>query len=88
MNAALQQTIKHWGYVTPYAHVPRNEAEYERLLIFVEELMDWSRQKKDDRVTSLLQLAIWCITFGFLLSYSTPLKRSSTNVRKRAEEIF
>ena len=53
---AIQQTIKHWGHVVPYAHVPRNEAEYEKLLIFVDELMDWTRQHKDDRATSLLSL--------------------------------
>ena len=53
---ALQQTIKHWGHVVPYAHVPRNEAEYEKLLIFVDELMDWTRHHKDDRATSLLSL--------------------------------
>lgn len=53
---AIQQTIKHWGHVVPYAHVPRNEAEYEKLLIFVDELMDWTRHHKDDRATSLLSL--------------------------------
>ena len=53
---AIQQTIKHWGHVVPYAHVPRNEAEYEKLLIFVDELMDWMRHHKDDRATSLLSL--------------------------------
>ncbi|OGT36646.1 MAG: hypothetical protein A3F11_11590 [Gammaproteobacteria bacterium RIFCSPHIGHO2_12_FULL_37_14] len=53
---AIQQTIKHWGHVVPYAHVPRNEAEYEKLLIFVDELMDWTRHHKDERARSLLSL--------------------------------
>lgn len=57
MNKALKQTIEHWGYLTPYTHVPHNDAEYEKLLNFVEELMEISRHvKKDERVTSLLKL--------------------------------
>lgn len=53
---AIRETIKHWGHVVPYAHVPRNAAEYAKLLIFVDELMDWSRHHKDERATSLLNL--------------------------------
>lgn len=53
---AVKQTITHWGHVVPYAHVPRNEKEYEKLLAFVDELMDWTRQHKDERATSLLNL--------------------------------
>lgn len=53
---AVQQTIKHWGHVVPYAHIPRNEKEYEKLLTFVDELMEWSRYHTDERATSLLNL--------------------------------
>lgn len=53
---AVQQTIKHWGHVASYAHIPHNEKEYETLLAFVEELMDWSCHHKDERSTSLLNL--------------------------------
>lgn len=56
MNSGIQQTIKHWGYLLPYTHVPRTESEYEKLLDIVEELMEVSRHKKDERVTSLLKL--------------------------------
>ena len=56
MNTAMQQTIRHWGYVTPYTHIPHDQTEYEGLLAFVDELMAWSRHKKDERVTSLLRL--------------------------------
>lgn len=53
---AVQQTILHWGHVVPYVHVPRNENEYEKLLAFVDELMDWTRHHKDESATSLLNL--------------------------------
>lgn len=53
----LQQTIEHWGYVKSYARYPRNEKEYRDLLIFIDELMEWSRHHKDERATSLLNLA-------------------------------
>ena len=53
---AVRQTISHWGHVVPYAHVPRNEKEYEKLLAFVDELMEWTRYQKDERATSLLNL--------------------------------
>lgn len=53
---AVQQAISHWGHVVPYAHVPRNEKEYQKLLSFVDELMDWTRHHKDERATSLLNL--------------------------------
>lgn len=53
---AVQQTISHWGHVVPYAHVPRNEKEYEKLLVFVDELMNWTRHHKDEHATSLLNL--------------------------------
>ena|SRR5579864_9279366 len=56
MNASIRQTIDHWGYLLPYAHIPRNEAEYQKLLNFIDKLMKISRQKKDERVTSLLKL--------------------------------
>ncbi len=53
---AVQQTIKHWEYIFPYAHVPHNEKEYEKLLAFADVLMEWSRHHKDDHATSLLSL--------------------------------
>lgn len=57
MNTALKKTIEHWGYISLYTHVPRNDAECEKLLNFVEELMEISRHvKKDERITSLLKL--------------------------------
>lgn len=56
MKTTIQQTIKHWGYLLPYAHVPNNENEYNKLLDFVDELMEISRHEKDGRVTNLLNL--------------------------------
>lgn len=56
MNRALEKAIEHWGYLLPYAHIPRNESDYEKLLDFVEKLMQVSRQTKDERVSSLLRL--------------------------------
>ncbi len=57
MNTALKKIIQHWGYLSPYARVPHNDAEYEKLLNFAENLMEVSRHvKKDERVTSLLKL--------------------------------
>ena len=53
---ALQQTIKHWGHVASYAYTPRNEREYEHLLAFADELMDWTYHHKDEHATSLLNL--------------------------------
>jgi HTH-type transcriptional regulator/antitoxin HigA len=56
MNTVIQKTIKHWAYVMPYTHVPHNESDYEKLLVFAEKLMEVSRQEKNHRVTSLLAL--------------------------------
>jgi HTH-type transcriptional regulator/antitoxin HigA len=56
MSRALEKTIEHWGYLLPYAHIPRSKSDYEKLLDFVEELMQVSRQTKDERVSSLLRL--------------------------------
>ena len=56
MKASIQQTIKHWGYLLPFISVPRNESEYDKLLAFVDKLMVFSRQAKDERVTTLLTL--------------------------------
>src|SRR3990167_11134333 len=53
---AVQQTMKHWKHVFPYVHVPRNEAEYKKLLSFVDELMSWSRHHQDEKTTDLLKL--------------------------------
>ena len=53
---AVQQTIKHWGHVASYAYTPRNEREYEKLLAFADELMDWTYHHKDEHATSLLNL--------------------------------
>ena len=53
---AVQQTIKHWEHVVSYTHVPRNEREHEKLMAFVDELMEWSRHHKDEHATSLLSL--------------------------------
>jgi HTH-type transcriptional regulator/antitoxin HigA len=56
MNTAIQETINHWGHLLAYTHIPHNENEYNKLLDFVDELMEISRHKKDERVTSLLRL--------------------------------
>jgi HTH-type transcriptional regulator/antitoxin HigA len=59
MSAAIKHAINHWGHILPYTHIPRTESEYEKLLHFVDELMEISRQQKsknDDRVTSLLKM--------------------------------
>jgi HTH-type transcriptional regulator/antitoxin HigA len=48
--------VEYWGYLRPYTHIPRNDAEHEQLLSVVEELMAVSRDVKDERVTSLLNL--------------------------------
>ncbi len=53
---AVQQTIKHWEHVAPYTHIPRNEMEHEKLMAFVDELMEWSRHHKDENAASLLSL--------------------------------
>jgi len=53
---AVQQTIKHWEHVASYAYTPRNEKEYEKLLAFADELMDWTYHHKDEHATSLLNL--------------------------------
>ena len=53
---AVQQTIKHWEHVVFYTHVPHNEKEYEKLLSFIDELMEWSRHHKDEHAISLLRL--------------------------------
>ncbi len=56
MNTAIRDTINHWEHLLPYTHIPRNENEYIKLLAFVDDLMEISRHKKDERVTSLLRL--------------------------------
>lgn len=54
---AVQQTIKHWEHVLPYAHIPSTQTEYEKMLVFVDELMEWNRHHShDERATSLLKL--------------------------------
>lgn len=55
MNTAAE-TIKHWNHVFPYAHIPENQAEYEKLLSFIDDLMKLSRHKKDERITALLHI--------------------------------
>ncbi len=75
MNANIQQTISHWGYVSPYAHLPRSETEYEKLLSFADELMSWSRSHKDERATSLLRLIAENIEAYEIKRY--PIKKAS-----------
>ena len=53
---AVQQTIKHWEHLHPYTQLPRNAIEHEKLMAFVDELMEWSRNHKDGHATSLLKL--------------------------------
>ena len=78
MNTALEKTIEHWGYLLPYTHIPRNESEHEKLLAFVEKLMQISRQTKDERVTSLLKLVAKNIeeyeTHRFLTKSVSPIE--------------
>lgn len=77
MNASIRQTIEHWGHIVPYIHIPRNESEYERLLKFLTELMEFSRHKKDERVTSLLKVIAKNIESYESIHYPT---KSSTPV--------
>lgn len=77
MNAALKKTIEHWSYLQPYMHIPHNDAEYEKLLNFVEMLMKVSRIKKDERLASLLRLVAKNIeeyeTHRYLAKSVTPI---------------
>ena len=52
----IQQTLTHWEHVLPFTHIPRNETEYEKLLLLVDQLMELLRHKKDVRATSLLKM--------------------------------
>ncbi len=56
MNTALKKKVEYWGHLLPYAHIPRNESEYKKLLVIVDKLMAMSRRVKDERVISFLQL--------------------------------
>jgi HTH-type transcriptional regulator / antitoxin HigA len=53
---AVQQTIKHWEHIVSYVHMPDNEREYQKLLAFVDELMNWSRHHTNEHTASLLNL--------------------------------
>ncbi len=52
----VSEAIEHWGYILPYTVIPRNESEYKNLLGFIENLMETSRNKNDERITSLVKL--------------------------------
>jgi len=81
MNSAVRQTIKHWNYLFPYAHVPRNENEYEEQLAFIDKLMEFSRHSDDERVKSLLKLVAKNISYYEERKYSS-VKISSIDVLK------
>src|SRR5579862_1434596 len=71
--ATLKRTIECWNQLFPYAHIPRNEDEYENLLCFVDELMELSRQKKDERIAILLKLVAKNIEEYESRHYPTPV---------------
>lgn len=52
----VSEAIEHWGYILPYTQMPRSESEYKKLLGFIENLMETSRNKNDERITSLIKL--------------------------------
>lgn len=56
MNAALAKTITHWALVDSYVEPPRNEAEYEKLLAFVDGLMEYLHHNKDKQASNLLRI--------------------------------
>ncbi len=55
-TTTVKKTIEYWNHLFPYAHAPHNSDEYEKLLSFMNNLMELSHQKKDERITSLLAL--------------------------------
>lgn len=83
---AIEQTITHWGHIVPYAHIPRNEQEYEKQLAFVEELMSWSRHHQDERATSLVNLIASNIEAYENQHYPTKKVSSATMLRFLMDE--
>lgn len=72
-STMFKQTIKSWNHIFPYAHIPHNEDEYETLLNFANELMEVSRHKNDERVTTLLELVAKNIEAYESQHYATPV---------------
>ena len=56
MRASLKKTIELWENILPYINIPSNEKEYAFLLKVVEELMETSRFRQDERAIKLLKL--------------------------------
>ena len=72
MKTTMKQIITYWGHLLPYARVPHNDSEYEKLLDLVDVLMEISRQKQDERVTSFLKFVAKNIEAYEKRHYLTP----------------
>ena len=53
MNQTLQKAIKHWNYIAPIVHYPKNRKEFDSLVSQLDELLDIV---KDDEKHPLMGL--------------------------------
>ena len=68
---SIIETMKYWEHIFPYAHTPHNTDEYEKLLNLANNLIELSRKKNDEKITSFLTIVAKNIEEYELNNYPT-----------------
>lgn len=55
-NHALTQAIKHWHYIEPIMHYPKNDKEYKKLVSRLDDLLDYIGDDENHSLIGLVDM--------------------------------
>ena len=56
MNVALKETVKVWPKISKTVHVPHSDAEYQKVVKILDELIDEVRDDENHSLASLMEI--------------------------------
>lgn len=54
LNQELSQLIKHWDYIAPYIHYPKNKKEFDNMVNTLDNLLDFIGEDENHRLIGLV----------------------------------
>lgn len=56
LNHELNQILKHWDYIAPYIHYPKNQKEYDKMITKLDELLSIVGEDENHKLMGLVDI--------------------------------
>lgn len=81
LNQDLKQIIKHWEYIAPYVHYPKNKRDFDNLVNTLDQLLNMVGNDETHQLMSLIDIISHIIE-----SYES--KRAAKNKRPSGVDVL